>query len=72
VFVSSSVELQLSHKYYALAAAFALLKYVEFVQNIIYAPKVRTEGHPLAPRGELGPPGMEFRGNVHPFVHPQG
>ena len=37
---ASSVELQLGHKYYALAAAFALLKYVEFIQNIIYAPKV--------------------------------
>ena len=35
----SSVELQLSHKYYGLAAAFALLKYVEYIQNIIYAPK---------------------------------
>ena len=34
------MELQLGHKYYALAAAFALLKYVEFIQNIIYAPKV--------------------------------
>jgi DNA mismatch repair protein MSH4 len=39
-FSVSSVELQFRHKYYALAAAFALLKYVEFVQNIIYAPKV--------------------------------
>ena len=36
----SSVELQLRHKYYALAAAACLLKYVEFIENIIYAPKV--------------------------------
>jgi DNA mismatch repair protein MSH4 len=38
----SSVELQLRHKYYALAAAACLLKYVEFIENIIYAPKVST------------------------------
>ena len=38
----SSVELQLRHKYYALAAAACLLKYVEFIENIIYAPKVTT------------------------------
>lgn len=31
------------HKFYALAAAFAILKYVEFVQNIIYAPKVKNK-----------------------------
>ena len=30
----SSVELQLRHKYYALAAAACLLKYVEFIENI--------------------------------------
>jgi hypothetical protein len=34
--------LQLGHKHYALAAAFALLKFVEFMQNIIYAPRVRS------------------------------
>ena len=38
----SSVELQLRHKYYALSAAACLLKYVEFIENIIYAPKVIT------------------------------
>lgn len=36
----SSVELQLRHKYYGLAAAHALLKYVEYIKNVIYAPKV--------------------------------
>ena len=36
----ASVELQLQHKFYALAAASCLLKYVEFIENIIYAPKV--------------------------------
>ena len=35
-----SVELELRHKYYALAAAFALLKYMEFIHNVVYAPKV--------------------------------
>ncbi len=36
----ASVELQLRHKYYALSAASCLLKYVEFVENTLYAPKV--------------------------------
>ncbi len=39
----NSVELQLKHKYYALSAAYCLLKYVEFVQSIIYAPKVSSD-----------------------------
>ncbi len=34
----SSVEVDVSTKYYCLAAAAALLKYVEFIQNIVYAP----------------------------------
>ena len=29
---------EVSTKYYCLAAAAALLKYVEFIQNIVYAP----------------------------------
>lgn len=35
----SLVELQLGHKFYALAAAFALLKYMEYILNIVYAPR---------------------------------
>ncbi|XP_046389737.1 mutS protein homolog 4-like [Ischnura elegans] len=35
----ASVELLLSHKFYALSAAAALLKYVEYIQNLIFAPK---------------------------------
>ncbi|XP_033642505.1 mutS protein homolog 4-like [Asterias rubens] len=34
----SSVEMEITSKYYCLAAAAALLKYVEFIQNIVYAP----------------------------------
>ncbi|KAJ8047643.1 MutS protein-like 4 [Holothuria leucospilota] len=34
----SAVEMELSSKYYCLAAGAALLKYVEFIQNIVYAP----------------------------------
>ena len=34
----SSVEVDISTKYYCLAAAAALLKYVEFIQNVVYAP----------------------------------
>ncbi|XP_059143835.1 mutS protein homolog 4-like, partial [Physella acuta] len=34
-----SIELQISNKYYCLATTGALLKYVEFIQNIIFAPK---------------------------------
>uniref|UniRef100_T1IXC0 DNA mismatch repair proteins mutS family domain-containing protein n=1 Tax=Strigamia maritima TaxID=126957 RepID=T1IXC0_STRMM len=32
------VELEIASKYYCLATAAALLKYIEFIQNIIYAP----------------------------------
>ena len=39
----SSVELQIRHKYYALSASNCLLKYVEFVQNVIYVPKVSSK-----------------------------
>ncbi|XP_020285016.1 mutS protein homolog 4-like [Pseudomyrmex gracilis] len=40
----SSVELIVKQKYYALAAAAALLKYVEYVQHTVYVPKsVRIE-----------------------------
>lgn len=35
----SSVELQIRHKYYALSAAHCLLKYVEFFETILFAPK---------------------------------
>ncbi|XP_014681092.1 PREDICTED: mutS protein homolog 4-like [Priapulus caudatus] len=35
----SSVQLEVSQKYYCLAAAAALLKYVEFIQNTVYAPE---------------------------------
>ncbi|XP_071446846.1 mutS protein homolog 4-like [Hetaerina americana] len=35
----SPVELLLTHKFYALSAAAALLKYVEYIQNLIFAPK---------------------------------
>ncbi|XP_024937048.1 mutS protein homolog 4 isoform X2 [Cephus cinctus] len=35
----SSVELFVKQKFYALAAAAALLKYVEYIQHILYAPK---------------------------------
>ncbi len=34
----SSVEVEISTKYYCLAAAASLLKYVEFIQNVVYAP----------------------------------
>jgi DNA mismatch repair protein MSH4 len=36
----NSVELQLRHKFYALSAANCLLKYIEYIKNIVYAPKV--------------------------------
>ncbi|EFN83847.1 MutS protein-like protein 4 [Harpegnathos saltator] len=40
----STVELIVKQKYYALAAAAALLKYVEYAQHMVYAPKsVRIE-----------------------------
>ncbi|XP_011702971.1 PREDICTED: mutS protein homolog 4-like [Wasmannia auropunctata] len=40
----STVELIVKQKYYALAAAAALLKYVEYIQHVVYAPKsVRIE-----------------------------
>ena len=35
-----SVELQLRHQQYGLAAANCVLKYIEFIQNINFAPKV--------------------------------
>ena len=35
----SSVEIVLLHKFYALSAANALLKYVEFTQNVVFMPK---------------------------------
>ena len=35
----SAVELQLRHKYYGLAASYSLLKYVEYIKNVLYAPK---------------------------------
>ncbi|KAH3873388.1 hypothetical protein DPMN_036623 [Dreissena polymorpha] len=34
----SSVELEIASKYYCLAAAAALIKYIEFIQNTVYAP----------------------------------
>ncbi|KAJ8319978.1 hypothetical protein KUTeg_001565 [Tegillarca granosa] len=34
----NTVEMEVSSKYYCLAAAAALIKYVEFIQNIVYAP----------------------------------
>ncbi|XP_067119866.1 mutS protein homolog 4-like [Centruroides vittatus] len=34
----NSVELQIANKYYCLAAVAALIRYLEFVQNIIYTP----------------------------------
>jgi len=36
----SSVELQLCHKFYALAAAHSLLKYVEFMEHVVFTHKV--------------------------------
>ncbi|XP_076168816.1 mutS protein homolog 4 [Ptiloglossa arizonensis] len=47
----SSVELFVKQKYYALAAAAALLKYVEYAQRIVYAPKsmkIEFQGSPNA------------------------
>ncbi|XP_043524945.1 mutS protein homolog 4-like isoform X2 [Frieseomelitta varia] len=47
----SSVELFVKQKYYALAAAAALLKYVEYAQRIIYTPqsmKIEFQGSPNA------------------------
>nr|XP_033342513.1 mutS protein homolog 4-like [Megalopta genalis] len=47
----SSVELFVKHKYYALAAAAALLKYVEFSHLIIYSPRsmrIEFQGSPNA------------------------
>ncbi|XP_071961365.1 mutS protein homolog 4-like [Antedon mediterranea] len=35
----STVEIEVMSKYYCLAASAALLKYVEFIQNLVYAPK---------------------------------
>ncbi|GFG40763.1 hypothetical protein Cfor_06041, partial [Coptotermes formosanus] len=35
----SSVQIVVSQKFYALAAAAALLKYIEFVRNVLFAPK---------------------------------
>lgn len=32
------MEVEVATKYYCLAASAALLKYVEFVQNVVYAP----------------------------------
>ena len=32
------IDLQFSRRYYCLAATAALLKYVEFIQNVVYAP----------------------------------
>eukprot|EP00731_Ephydatia_muelleri_P017612 Em0010g710a len=34
----NTVEMEVANKYYCLAATAALLKYVEFIQNIVYAP----------------------------------
>ncbi|XP_028395701.1 mutS protein homolog 4-like [Dendronephthya gigantea] len=34
----NAVEMEVSSKYYCLATASALLKYVEFIQNLVYAP----------------------------------
>ncbi|XP_029169725.1 mutS protein homolog 4-like [Nylanderia fulva] len=45
----STVELIVKKKYYALAAAAALLKYVEYVQHMVYAPKsmrIEFQGSP--------------------------
>ena len=42
-----SVEVEVTTKYYCLAASAALLKYVEFIQNVVYAPSsicVRYKG----------------------------
>ncbi|XP_076290493.1 mutS protein homolog 4 isoform X2 [Lasioglossum baleicum] len=47
----SSVELFVKHKYYALAAAAALLKYIEYSQRIVYSPKsirIEFQGSPNA------------------------
>ncbi|XP_076648017.1 mutS protein homolog 4 [Halictus rubicundus] len=47
----SSVELFVKHKYYALAATAALLKYVEYSQRIVYSPKsirIEFQGSPNA------------------------
>ncbi|XP_071873300.1 mutS protein homolog 4 [Bombus fervidus] len=47
----SSVELFVKQKYYALAAAAALVKYVEYTQRIIYTPKsmkIEFQGSPNA------------------------
>ncbi|UYV61058.1 hypothetical protein LAZ67_1003267 [Cordylochernes scorpioides] len=35
----SSVEMEVNSKYYCLAAGAALLKYVEYIQNVVYAPR---------------------------------
>ncbi|XP_033606751.1 mutS protein homolog 4 isoform X2 [Cryptotermes secundus] len=35
----SSIQIVVSQKFYALAAAAALLKYIEFVRNVLFAPK---------------------------------
>ncbi|KAG5327604.1 MSH4 protein, partial [Pseudoatta argentina] len=45
----STVELIVKQKYYALAAAAALLKYVEYIQHMVYAPKsmrIEFQGSP--------------------------
>ncbi|CAL7940902.1 unnamed protein product [Xylocopa violacea] len=47
----SSVELFIKQKYYALAAVSALLKYVEYVQHVVYTPKsmkIEFQGSPNA------------------------
>ncbi|XP_052072312.1 mutS protein homolog 4-like [Mytilus californianus] len=35
----STIEMEVTSKYYCLAAAAALVKYVEFIQNIVFAPR---------------------------------
>ncbi|XP_043264908.1 mutS protein homolog 4-like [Colletes gigas] len=52
----SSVELFVKQKYYALAAAAALLKYVEYAQRIVYTPKsmkIEFQGSPNATTVDL-------------------
>ncbi|XP_017793105.1 PREDICTED: mutS protein homolog 4-like [Habropoda laboriosa] len=52
----SSVQLFIKQKYYALAAAAALLKYVEYTQRVVYTPKsikIEFQGSPNATKIDL-------------------
>ncbi|RUS80534.1 hypothetical protein EGW08_011718, partial [Elysia chlorotica] len=63
-----SIELQISSKYYCLATAAALLKYVEHIQNIIFAPsslKVVFKGcNHITMIGKDGKEEFRFKRNI--------